>query len=111
MPNNATRFDLIFFLSRLACRPNSGSWPFLRGFAITLTGHKTLGRTPLEKGSVRRTDIYLTTRSNFKRQTSILPVGFEPKIRTSERHRTHALDRSATRFGRPKLDDLIYIET
>jgi len=29
----------------------------LRGFAITLTGHTTLGRTPLDEWSARGTDL------------------------------------------------------
>jgi hypothetical protein len=100
-----------YFPSRVARRPDSGSRPSLRGFAITHTGHTTLSRTPLEEWSARRRNIYLTTHSNYKRQTSLPPRGFEPRIRASERHQTHALHRSASRIGRPKLDDQICIET
>jgi hypothetical protein len=34
-------------------------------------------------------DLYLTTRNTHKRQTSMLPAGFEPTIQTSERPQTH----------------------
>ena len=42
--------------------------------------HTTLGRTPLDGWSARRTDLYLTTHSTHNRQTSMPPVGFEPTI-------------------------------
>jgi hypothetical protein len=44
----------------------------------------TVGRTPLEKWSARRTDLFLTTHSTLNRQTSLLPAGFEPTIPASE---------------------------
>ena len=54
-------------------------------------------RTPLDKGSARRRDLYLTTHSTHNRQTSMYPVGFEPAIPASLRSQTHALDHAATR--------------
>jgi hypothetical protein len=45
----------------------------------------TVGRTPLEEGSVRRRDLYLTTHNTHKIQTSIPPGGI----------RTHNLSRRA----------------
>ena len=39
----------------------------LRGFAITLTEHTALGRTPLDKWSARRTDLNLTTHYTHNR--------------------------------------------
>ena len=60
----------------------------------------TVGRTPLDEISVRRRDFYLTTHNNHKRQTSMIPVGFEPTISTGERQQTHALDSAATGTGR-----------
>jgi hypothetical protein len=42
----------------------------------------------------RRRDLYLTAHNTHKRQTSKLPVGFEPTIPASERPQTHALDRT-----------------
>jgi hypothetical protein len=59
--------------------------------------HTTVGRTPLDEGSVRCRGLYLTTTHNtHKRQTSMPPVEFEPTILASERPKTHALDRTAT---------------
>ena len=65
------------------------------GFAIT-PRHTTLGRTPLDEWSARRTDHYLTTHNTHKRQTSMPPVGFEPTISESERPQTHAWDPAVT---------------
>jgi hypothetical protein len=61
--------------------------------------HTTLGRTPLDEGSARRRDLYLTTHNTHKTQTSMPPVGFEPAIPASEQLQTHALDRAATAIG------------
>ena len=62
--------------------------------------HTTLGRTPLDEGSARRRDLYLTTHNIHKRQTSMPPAGFEPVIPASERPQSHAFDRAATGIGR-----------
>ena len=40
----------------------------------------TVGRTPLDEGSARRRDLYLTTHNTHNKQTSMPPVGFEPTI-------------------------------
>ena len=61
--------------------------------------HTTVGRTPLDEGSARRRDLYLTSHNTHKIQTSMSPVGFEPTILVSERPKTHALDRAATGIG------------
>jgi hypothetical protein len=45
----------------------------------------TTCRTALDERSARRRDLYLTTHSTHKRQTSLLPAGFEPTIATGER--------------------------
>jgi hypothetical protein len=45
--------------------PTPGHGLPLRGFAITLTGHTTLGRTPLNERSARRRDLYLTTHTTL----------------------------------------------
>jgi hypothetical protein len=39
-------------------------------------GHIRVGRTPLDEGSARRRDLYLTTHNNHNRQTSTPPGGF-----------------------------------
>jgi hypothetical protein len=61
--------------------------------------HTTVGRTPLDEGSARRRDLYLTTQTLYKRQTSMPVVGFEPTIPASARPRTYTLDRAATEIG------------
>ena len=40
----------------------------------------TVGRNPLDEGSARRRDLYLTTHDTHSRQISMPPVGFEPTI-------------------------------
>jgi hypothetical protein len=60
--------------------------------------HTTAGRTPLDEGSARRRDLYLTTQTLYKK-TSVLPVGFESRIPASARPQAYALDRAATGIG------------
>jgi hypothetical protein len=89
-----------FFFFSMARQPLGGIGRLIfRGFTITLFGHTTLGRTPLDEGPARRRDLYLTTHNTHKRQTSMLPSGFEPIIPVIERPQTHALDRAATGIG------------
>jgi hypothetical protein len=59
----------------------------------------TLGKTPLDEGSARGRELYLTTHNILKWQTSMAPEGFEPAIPGSERPQTHALDLSANGIG------------
>ena len=59
----------------------------------------TVGRTPLNEGSARRRDLYLTTHKTHNRQMSMPPVGFEPTISAGERPQTYVLDRAATGTG------------
>jgi hypothetical protein len=66
------------------------------------SAHTTVGRVPLDEGSARRRDLYLTTQTLYKRQTSMPPVRFEPTIPASARPQTYALDRAATGIG-PKV--------
>jgi hypothetical protein len=42
--------------------------------------HTTLGRTPLDEGSARRRNLYLTTYNTQKKQPSMAPAGYEPII-------------------------------
>jgi hypothetical protein len=64
--------------------------------------HTTFGRTPLDEGSARRRDLYLTTQT--LQETNIhAPVGFEPTIPASGRPQTYALEYAATRIGLGKL--------
>jgi len=58
----------------------------------------TVGRTPLDEGSARRRDLYLTTHDTHNRQISTPPVGFEPKISAGERPQAACLLRSWVRI-------------
>ena len=58
----------------------------------------TVGRTPLDKWSARRRDLYLTTHDTHKRQISMPPVGFEPTISAGERPEAARLLRSWVRI-------------
>jgi hypothetical protein len=55
--------------------------------------------TPLGELSGRRRNLYLITHNIHKREISMLAVGFEPAIPTSERPQTHAFDFAATGTG------------
>jgi hypothetical protein len=90
----------VLFFFPMARQPLGGLGRLiLRRFTITLFRSTTLGRTPLDEGPARRRDLYLTTHTPHKRQTSMPPVEFEPTILVSERPKTHALDRTATGIG------------
>jgi hypothetical protein len=89
--------SLCFFYNGAAA-PSVPGPAHCRDFTIALR-HTTLGRTPLDEGSARRRDLYLTTHNVHKRQTSMPPVGFEPAIPANEWPQTHTLDRAATRIG------------
>ena len=56
----------------------------------------TVGRTPLDEWSVRRTDLYLTKHDTHNRQISMPPVGFEPTISAGERPQADHLQHSTT---------------
>jgi hypothetical protein len=66
------------------------------GFALTLSGHTTVGSTPLDELLARRRDPSLTTHNTHNRQTSTPTAGFEPTIPASERPKTHTSHRVAT---------------
>ena len=80
-----------FYLTKVRCRG-------VIAFDHT-QGHTTVGRTPLNKGSARRRDLYLTTHNTHNRQTSVPSAGFDPAIPAGDRLQTLALDRSATGIG------------
>jgi hypothetical protein len=89
---------LVFFLWRFD--PITGQGLPLGGFAITLIGHTTLRRTPLDEWSARRRGLYLTTHINHHWQISMPPPEFKRKIPASERAPKHVLDRAATGFSK-----------
>jgi len=61
-----------------ATAPSGPGPPHYWGFTITLR-HTSLGRTPLDEWSARRSDLYLTTHNTHKGQISMLPVAFKPR--------------------------------
>ena len=75
-------------------RPDSESWPPLRGFAIPPIGNTPLGRTDLYEWSARHRKLYLTTHSTHKSQTTIPHAGFELTIPASQRPQNPLLRRS-----------------
>jgi hypothetical protein len=63
--------------------------------------HTTIGRTPLDEGSARRGDLYLTTHNSHNRQTSMPPAGW---IRTRNPSKRAAADpclRMRSQWDRP----------
>ena len=85
-----------YFFFPYGAAAQRGPWPPHWGFLITPQRRITVGRTPLDKWSARRTDLYLTTQNTHNRQTSMPPAGFEPTISAGERPQIYALDRAAT---------------
>jgi len=72
----------------VALRPNAGHGLLILDHTQRRT---TVGRTPLDKWSARRRDLYQTTHNTHNRQISMPPVGFEPTISAGERPQTYAL--------------------
>jgi hypothetical protein len=87
-----------YFVSNGSTAPGGPGPPHYRSFTITFR-HTTLGRTPLDEGPARRTDLYLTAHNTHKRQTSTPPPEFESAIPGSKWPKIHALDRAATGIG------------
>jgi hypothetical protein len=78
---------------------NSPQWAWDSSFLRFLDHTQrriTVGRTPLDEGTARNREFYLTTHDTHNRQTSMPPVVFEPTISAGERPQTYALDRAAT---------------
>ena len=80
--------------------------PFLM-FLDHTQRRSTVGRTPLDEGSPRRRDLYMTTHNTHNRQTSMLRMRFEPTISADERPQTYTLDRAATGTGSVLVLDTI----
>ena len=71
----------------------------LRAFMITLIGHTTLSRTPLDAWSARRRNLPDNTQQSQETEIQT-PAGFKPTIGASERPQTYALDGMATGIGK-----------
>ena len=90
------RWPVVIYFSFGATAPPQ--WAMASSFMTSLDHTQrrtTVSRTPLDEWSVRRRGLYLTTHDTHNRQTSMLPVGFEPTISAGERPQTYALDRAA----------------
>jgi len=84
----------------VALQPNTGHGLLILVRILDHTQRRTtVGRTPLDEWSVRRTDLYLTAYNTHNRQISMPPVGFEFTISAGERPQTYVLDRAATGTG------------
>jgi hypothetical protein len=66
---------------------------------LIILRHTKQPRTPLDKWSARRSDLYLTTYNTNNKQTSMSAAGFKPAFPANEQPQTHALDRAATGTG------------
>ena len=86
----------IFFFLLWRCDPTRVMTSSFLSFLDHTQRRITVGRTPLDKWSAHRRDLYLTTQNTHNRQTSMPPVVFEPTISAGERPQTYALDRAAT---------------
>ena len=96
----------LFFFSRLDSHSGKRPphfWPF----SITFR-HTTVGRTPLDEGSARHRDLYLTTHNTHNRQLSMSSALFKPANPASERPQTRALDRAATGINYVLLTSYMY---
>ena len=91
-PPHFQGFEITHFLVEpqplLESRP-----PHFQGFEITHT-HTTVGTTPLDEGSARRRDLYLTAHNTHNREASMSPARFNPANPANDRPQTHALDRA-----------------
>ena len=71
----------------------------------------TVGRTPLDKWSARRRDLYLTTHNTHKRQTTMPPAGFEltiPQHNQCQQTSPHAPASYFPTLGRRQINLFIY---
>jgi hypothetical protein len=84
---------LPYFFYPLAGQPNAGQGRLILEVSRS---HTTVDWTPLYEGSARSRDLYLTTKNTQKRETSMLPDGFELAIAASHQPQTLALDSSTT---------------
>jgi hypothetical protein len=88
-----------YFFFPLSLRPYAGyDLLIVEVYRSHTQWRTTIGRTPLDELSARRSDLYLTTNTH-NRQTSMHPAGFEPTISAGKRPQTHALDRAASGAG------------
>jgi len=88
LPENQSISIIFFFRGETA--PSGARPSHYRRFTITLR-NTIPDRTPLDEGSARRRELYLTTHNTHNRQPSMLPATL-----ASDRPQTNALDSAAT---------------
>ena len=101
----------LFFLGGGAQQPPWTKASSFTRFLDHTQRHATVGKIPLNKWLARRRDLYLTTHNTHNRQTSMLPLGFEPTISAGKRPQTYALDRAATGTGPPQIPQVPWDRT
>ena len=72
------------------CGPTQAMASSLMRFLDHIQRRTKVGRTPLDKLAAHRRDLDLITHNNHKRQTSMLPAGFEPTISADKRPQNYA---------------------
>jgi len=94
--------NILFLNFFVALRPKEGHgcpvFELLRSYT-NIDAPQSVGLLWSSDQLVAKTSLYLTTHNTHKRQTSILPAGFEPSIPASQRLKTYALYRAATGNG------------
>ena len=75
-----TNKHTIFYLAQQAPPPQwaRAHWGAVARFLDHTQRRTTVGWTPLDEWSSHRRDLYLTKHDTHNRETSMLPVGFEP---------------------------------
>jgi hypothetical protein len=94
-PCNKTVYRSVLYVSLIilllfAQQPSMGHSLLIHEFLNDTKRCNTAGRTPLDEKSARRKD-HLTTHNTHNRQTSMPPVGLEPKISAGQRPQAYAL--------------------
>ena len=84
----STQLQLTYIFFYGPCDPTWVMAPSFLMFLDHTQRRTTVGRTPLDKWSARRRDLYLTTHDTHNRQTSMPPAG----IRTHDLSRWAAAD-------------------
>ena len=70
---------MVFFLLFRGAKAPGGPRPSHYGGFMIKFRHITLGSAPLNEGSDRHRDLYMTTHNNPKRHTSMRPVGIRTR--------------------------------
>ena len=86
----------LFIFSPAAMLLNAGHDILILAVSRSHTIRTTVGMTPLDEWSARRTDLYLTAYNTHNRQAFMPLAIFEPTVSVGERPQTYALGRGHT---------------